>query len=163
ESGRSHEQSECHQGKGGTAGVRVRAMRSGHAPFTPAKLPRFPVKGRNAVSCRERPLVPRSTGPTPHFGNSLSDRNPQEVTPMGVRLGAKAPAFTAQSTEGELRFHDWMGDKWAILFSHPKDFTPVCTTELGAVARLKPEFEKRNVKVIGLSVDGVKDHEGWSK
>jgi alkyl hydroperoxide reductase subunit AhpC len=78
-------------------------------------------------------------------------------------LGDTAPDFSATSTEGEIRFHDWLGDSWAILFSHPKDFTPVCTTELGAVARLKPEFDKRGVKVLGLSVDGVSDHEGWSR
>ena len=82
---------------------------------------------------------------------------------MAIRLGDIAPDFTAESTEGQIKFHDWVGNNWAVLFSHPKDFTPVCTTELGAVARLKGEFEKRNVKVIGLSVDGVKDHEGWSK
>ena len=82
---------------------------------------------------------------------------------MAIRLGDTAPNFSAQSTEGEIDFHEWMGDDWAVLFSHPKDYTPVCTTELGAVARLKPEFAKRGVKVIGLSVDGVEDHEGWSK
>ena len=82
---------------------------------------------------------------------------------MTVRLGDTAPDFTAPSTQGEIRFHDWLGDDWAVLFSHPKDFTPVCTTELGAVAKLKPEFEKRGVKVLGLSVDGVEDHEGWSR
>jgi len=82
---------------------------------------------------------------------------------MAIRLGDTAPDFTVPSTEGEIRFHDWMGDSWAVLFSHPKDFTPVCTTELGEVARLKPEFDKRNIKVIGLSVDGLRDHEGWSK
>ncbi len=82
---------------------------------------------------------------------------------MTLRLGDTAPDFSATSTEGEIRFHDWLGDSWAILFSHPKDFTPVCTTELGAVARLKPEFDKRGVKVLGLSVDGVSDHEGWSR
>jgi alkyl hydroperoxide reductase subunit AhpC len=82
---------------------------------------------------------------------------------MAIRLGDTAPDFTAQSTEGEIHFHDWMGDDWTVLFSHPKDFTPVCTTELGAVAKLKPEFDKRGVKVIGLSVDGVRDHESWSK
>jgi alkyl hydroperoxide reductase subunit AhpC len=82
---------------------------------------------------------------------------------MSLRLGDTAPDFTATSTAGELQFHDWIGDDWAILFSHPKDFTPVCTTELGAVARLKPEFDRRGVKVIGLSVDGVSDHETWSK
>jgi thioredoxin-dependent peroxiredoxin len=82
---------------------------------------------------------------------------------MAIRLGDDAPDFTAETTEGTVDFYDWKGDSWAVLFSHPKDFTPVCTTELGRVAALKPEFEKRNVKVIGLSVDGVADHEGWSK
>ena len=82
---------------------------------------------------------------------------------MSIRLGDTAPDFTATSTEGEIRFHEWIGDKWAILFSHPKDFTPVCTTELGAVAKLKPEFDRRGVKVVGLSVDGVEDHAGWSR
>ena len=82
---------------------------------------------------------------------------------MAIRLGDTAPNFKATTTEGDIDFHQWMGDKWAVLFSHPKDFTPVCTTELGAVAKLKPEFEKRGIKVIGLSVDGVKDHQGWSK
>ena len=82
---------------------------------------------------------------------------------MAIRLGDTAPNFKATTTEGDIDFYDWMGDKWAVLFSHPKDFTPVCTTELGAVAKLKLEFEKRGVKVIGLSVDGVQDHKGWSK
>ena len=82
---------------------------------------------------------------------------------MAIRLGDKAPNFKATTTDGQIDFYEWMGDKWAVLFSHPKDFTPVCTTELGAVAKLKPEFDKRGIKVIGLSVDGVKDHEGWSR
>lgn len=82
---------------------------------------------------------------------------------MSLRLGDVTPDFTADSTEGPIHFHEWMGDKWAVLFSHPRDFTPVCTTELGAVARLKGEFEKRGVKVIGLSVDPIKDHATWSK
>ena len=82
---------------------------------------------------------------------------------MALRIGDEAPNFTAQTTEGPIDFHQWIGNQWAVLFSHPKDFTPVCTTELGYMARIKPEFDKRNTKIIGLSVDSVDDHKRWSK
>jgi alkyl hydroperoxide reductase subunit AhpC len=82
---------------------------------------------------------------------------------MALRIGDEAPNFTAQTTQGPIDFHQWIGNQWAVLFSHPKDFTPVCTTELGYMARIKPEFDKRNTKIIGLSVDSVEDHKKWSK
>jgi alkyl hydroperoxide reductase subunit AhpC len=82
---------------------------------------------------------------------------------MGFRIGDIAPDFEAETTQGKIRFHEWLGDSWGVLFSHPKDFTPVCTTELGYMARMKPEFDKRNVKIIGLSVDPVSRHSGWAK
>jgi alkyl hydroperoxide reductase subunit AhpC len=82
---------------------------------------------------------------------------------MSIRLGDTAPDFEADTTEGRIRFHEWIGDGWAVLFSHPKDFTPVCTTELGYMARIKPEFDKRGVKILGISVDPVDDHKRWAK
>jgi alkyl hydroperoxide reductase subunit AhpC len=85
----------------------------------------------------------------------------QEAT-MAIRLGDEAPNFTAETTEGTINFYDYLGDSWGVLFSHPKDYTPVCTTELGRVAALKPEFDKRNVTVVGLSVDPLDSHEGWA-
>ena len=81
---------------------------------------------------------------------------------MAVQLGQTAPDFEAETTEGRIRFHEWLGNSWGVLFSHPKDFTPVCTTELGYMARLKPEFDKRNTKIIGLSVDPVENHKRWA-
>jgi alkyl hydroperoxide reductase subunit AhpC len=84
-------------------------------------------------------------------------------TYASLQLGDDAPDFTAETTEGTIAFHEWLGDGWGVLFSHPKDFTPVCTTELGEVARIKPEFERRNTKVIGLSVDPLESHRGWAK
>src|ERR1700740_1470434 len=83
-------------------------------------------------------------------------------TTMALRINDTAPDFEADTTEGKIRFHDWIGNSWAVLFSHPKDFTPICTTELGYMAMIKPEFDKRGVKIIGLSVDDVRDHAKWA-
>src|SRR3978361_1635394 len=82
---------------------------------------------------------------------------------MALYLGDEAPDFEAETTEGPIKFHEWLGDSWGVLFSHPRNFTPVCTTELGYMAKIEPEFAKRGVKIIGLSVDPVENHEGWSK
>src|SRR5271154_6377024 len=90
-------------------------------------------------------------------------RTTQRETTMSLRINSEAPNFTANTTQGAIEFHSWIGDGWAILFSHPKDFTPVCTTELGYMARLKPEFDKRNTKVIGLSVDPIENHAKWAQ
>src|SRR4051794_19994067 len=95
------------------------------------------------------------------MGIMALSRRPTEDT-MALQLNDTAPDFEADSTEGRIRFHDWIGDSWAVLFSHPKDFTPVCTTELGYMAKIKPEFERRNVKIIGLSVDPSDKHEQWA-
>ena len=82
---------------------------------------------------------------------------------MTLKIGDTAPDFAAETTEGRIRFHQWIGDSWAVLFSHPKDFTPVCTTELGYLAKIKPEFDRRDVKIIGLSADSTEDHRGWAR
>ena len=88
---------------------------------------------------------------------------PDKEDHMSIKLGDTAPDFEAETTQGRIRFHDWIGDSWAVLFSHPKDFTPICTTELGYMAKIQPEFASRNVKIMGLSVDSSGDHEAWSK
>src|SRR2546430_10699703 len=108
----------------------------------------------------------------PEACSRIARRNPQPCSRqshnrrrriMALRINSEAPNFTAETTQGKINFHEWIGNGWAILFSHPKDFTPVCTTELGYMAGLKPQFDKRNCKIIGLSVDPVAEHQRWSK
>jgi thioredoxin-dependent peroxiredoxin len=103
-----------------------------------------------------------SFGPTP-TAPDFAHQHAHKDAAMSLRINDTAPDFTAQTTQGPIRFHEWIGDKWAVLFSHPKDFTPVCTTELGYMAKIEPEFTKRNTKLIGLSVDPVDNHLKWSK
>jgi thioredoxin-dependent peroxiredoxin len=109
------------------------------------------------------PAPPHAKKVSPRRRVALTfDPYPKEAL-MTLRIGDTAPNFQADTTQGRIDFHDWIGDKWAVLFSHPKDFTPVCTTELGYMARIKPEFDRRNAKVIGLSADPVEDHNRWAK
>src|SRR5204862_5966404 len=104
---------------------------------------------------------PRRWAPRPLRGRP-PDRT-ERSTRMSLQIGDTAPDFEAETTEGKIKFHDWLGDSWAVLFSHPKDFTPICTTELGYMAKIKPEFDRRGVKIIGLSVDSESDHEAWAQ
>jgi thioredoxin-dependent peroxiredoxin len=103
------------------------------------------------------------TAALPPFSMIAGSATPAQEETMALQIGDTAPDFEAETTEGRIGFHDWLGDSWAVLFSHPKNFTPVCTTELGYMAKIKPEFDRRGVKIIGLSVDPVASHAGWAK
>src|SRR5688500_7169894 len=121
---------------------------------------------RRLLSCTRQEEDSRRARPAVHSISEDDIVGPTMLarrTDMALQIGDTAPDFEAETTEGRLRFHDWIGDSWAVLFSHPRDFTPVCTTELGTMARLKPEFDKRNVKIIGLSVDPVENHAKWAE
>src|SRR6202011_453858 len=112
-------------------------------------------------------LNPLVTGSSPVAGTNRPRQNRPNTSqarriPMSLSLGDTAPDFEAETTQGKIKFHDWIGDSWAVLFSHPKNFTPVCTTELGVVAKIQPEFERRNTKVIGLSVDPIEKNAKWA-
>src|SRR5712692_476911 len=109
------------------------------------------------------PPVPLAQPWVAAVGDEAALGSLQEEAFMNIRIGSVAPDFEAETTQGHMHFHQWIGNSWCVLFSHPKDFTPVCTTELGYMARLKPEFERRNCKIVGLSVDPVADHQRWSK
>jgi len=127
---------------------------------------RFGALVERLSACQVRSRAPRSSksilGKWPRRANNRRPSGIQEHT-MSLRINDIAPNFAAKTTHGTIDFHQWIGDSWAVLFSHPKDFTPVCTTELGTMAKLEPEFRRRNTKVIGLSVDPVEDHDRWSK
>src|SRR5438128_5849307 len=123
--------------------------------------PRRPL-GRVRFCSRDADGSPHASSSRRRLTASSSHTRSQEGRPMTLAINDTAPDFEAETTEGRIRFHDWIGDKWTVLFSHPKDFTPVCTTELGYMAKIKPEFDRRGVKIIGLSVDPLTNHQGWS-